>query len=142
MIGRLLLMSVLICFGSAAHADEAKVVAPMSSIKIVAVEPDAAHPIYPGDTVNVKVKVDYEIFEPAGMVSLIIQKEDIGKAVPDALLGAAMKPVTQGKGTVELEKSIVVPQGKVIQIFTPLLIQGANQTNVVDRKLLDIKKRE
>lgn len=109
-------------------------------MKIASITPDTTEALYVGEEVEMKVTIDYELAEPSATVSFVIQKGEAGVGMRGVMVGSTSKVISKGKGTVELEQSIVVPDTNTIQVFTPLLTPGSMETRTVDSRAYEVKK--
>ena len=113
------------------------------SIQILSVKPSDEKPLRVGDKVTFIVKVDYELKEPKGKVSLLIQKPATAadKADPTkAILLTTTKDITKGRRTVEFKETIQIPNVETLSLFVPLWIEGVSETQVVDSRVFMVKK--
>jgi hypothetical protein len=110
-----------------------------SSIKILEIDPSPSKSLKVGSEIHFKVKLEYNVGEDSAVANLIFQKgEDSGSF--DSVIGNTMQVINKGKGTITLEKTITVPDIKVLQVFTPLMIPGQTQTTTVDMKVYKVIK--
>jgi len=110
-----------------------------SSIKILEIDPSPSKSLKVGSEIHFKVKLEYNVSEDSAVANLIFQKgEDSGSF--DSVIGNTMQVINKGKGTITLEKTITVPDIKVLQVFTPLMIPGQTQTTTVDMKAYKVIK--
>ena len=111
-------------------------------VRIVSMEPDNNVPLIVGEKVNFKFKIEYQLNDAKASISLVIQKAgtDATQKVEETI-ATQTKTVSKGSGTIELAESLTVPDTGVIQIFTPLIVDGQTQTQVVDIRVYEVKKR-
>jgi hypothetical protein len=110
-----------------------------SSIKILEIDPNPSKSLKVGSEIHFKVKLEYNVSDDSAVANLIFQKgEDSGNF--DSVIGNTMQVINKGKGTVTLEKKITIPDTKVLQVFTPLMIPGQTQTTTVDMKVYKVVK--
>jgi hypothetical protein len=99
------------------------------SIKLVSASPAAGTPITVGQTVELKIRVSYQLsIADKGAILLVIQDET------DKNLSADKKhpsqSVDRGKGTVVLSESFVVPVAiNEVRLFIPLVPSGISHTS-------------
>ena len=111
-------------------------------VRIVSIEPDSNMPLHVGDKVDFKVKIEYLLTDPKAAISLVIQKAETDvKNLTDAVIASKTKAVSQGSGTVSLTQTITVVDTETIQVFTPLIVEGEKQTQTVDSRTYEVKKR-
>ena len=111
-------------------------------VRIVSIEPDNSKPMVVGEKADFKLKIEYQLKDPKAAISLVIQKAETDvKNLTDAVIASKTKAVTQGSGTVNLTQTITVPDTEAIKVFTPLIVEGEKQTQTVDGRTYEVKKR-
>jgi hypothetical protein len=113
------------------------------SIKLESASPTAGTPITVGQTVELKIRVSYQLsIADKGAILLVIQDE-----TDKNLLADKKRPshsVDRGKGTVVLSESFVVPvASNEVRLFIPLVPAGISHTSgelVIRYPVADPKK--
>jgi len=108
-----------------------------NQVRILSISPDPSQPLYVGEEVKVMVNIEYEMVDPSGSITLVIQRGESGHPP----LASAARKITQGSGQIEISTSFTVPDTKSIQVFTPLSAEGAVQTRVVDVRTYQVKHK-
>ena len=79
--------------------------------------------------------IDYQLAEPSAALNLVIQNGSGG------ILGTSARVLSRGTGRAELAKSISVPSSTdIIEVFTPVLVQGEAQTHAVDFRFYKVRE--
>lgn len=103
-----------------------------SSVQIVFVSPPVNTELVVGEKVKLKVDVKYALTGDSGTLGLVVQSSD------NSSVAQNFEVVNKGSGQSSLEAEFVIPQTKVIQIFTPLSAQGQNSTSTVDSRAFKV----
>jgi len=103
-----------------------------SSVQIASVSPPITQSLRVGESVKMKVDVNYALTDESGTVALVVQAAD------NSSIASTMEVVAKGSGTLSLETNFVVPTTKAIQIFTPLSGQGQSSTSTVDSRAFKV----
>lgn len=105
------------------------------SVKIVSISPEPYSVMRVGDTVTLKVEVEYTA-KSAGDISLVVQKED------KSSLGSATEAIKAGSGRVTLQQAFIVPETRTVTVFTPLNPAGTSKTMIVDSRTFNIAPKK
>ena len=98
------------------------------TIDLAAVDPTPGMPLVRGATVTFKVTLSYELdIAPHGVIILVFQDEKNRIVTGDR--PQTMSEVTEGKGSITLTETIVVPaKAKELRLFIPLVPDGITTT--------------
>ena len=110
-----------------------------SSIKIERIEPPLAQALRPGDKVKFEVEISYVVTAESATVGLIVQRGDSGE---NAVLSFTTDIALKGSGKLKMSTEAVIPETRVIHVFTPLSHQGASRTSVVDMRSYKVLSKE
>jgi len=110
-----------------------------SYVKILEIEPDPSIPLVVGKDVHFKARIKYQVKEASAMISLLIQRGGSSQDL-DVFLGSVEDVLTQGKGSITLEKTVRIPDTKVLQVFTFLKMPEQTKTTTVDMKYYKVIK--
>ena len=97
-----------------------------SAISILSISPTADTVLKPGERVTLSVEVSYTLNADKGTVTLVVQSAD------NSTISNHVEVVTRGSGRVTLKDEFEVPKTGAIQVFTPLSVEGRNNTTTVD----------
>jgi hypothetical protein len=99
------------------------------SIKLESVSPAPGTPVSVGQTVDVKVKVSYDLsVADMGVIFLVVEDETDKSLLGDRRLPS--QPAPKGHGTLTLIDSFVVPAGShELRLYVPLVPQGMTHTS-------------
>ena len=110
-----------------------------NSIKILEIDPATSTQLKSGSEIHFKVKLEYTVTDDSAVVNMTFQKgEDSGSL--DSVIGNTMQVLSKGKGTIIMEKTVMIPDTNVLQVFTPLMIPGQTKTTTVDVKVYKVIK--
>ncbi|WCM87854.1 hypothetical protein [Acidovorax sp. NCPPB 3576] len=102
------------------------------TVSIQQTSPSGDIPLVAGDEINFQIDVRVQGLQNAGQISLIVQSAE-GVVIADCA------PVTVSNGAaVRLNAAGVVPETTVVRVFTPLYINGGNNTEVLDTRLFKV----
>ncbi|GKT20075.1 hypothetical protein AVHY2522_24725 [Acidovorax sp. SUPP2522] len=102
------------------------------TVSIQKTSPSGETPLVAGDEINFQIDVRVQGLHNAAQVSLIVQSAE-GVVVADCA------PITVSNGvSVRLNAVGVVPETTVVRVFTPLYINGGNNTEVLDTRLFKV----
>lgn len=139
------LLCTPLCFLTIADAQMPSVVKPDSSrnsVKIISISPEITKPLYVGDTVNFEVKADYKITKAPATLGLVIQKGEMtAEDIMNVVIASSTEVLNDMEGSVTLKQSIVVPDTRAVQIFTPIIISGQDMTSIADMKTYQVLKK-
>jgi hypothetical protein len=113
------------------------------SIKLESASPTAGTPVTVGQTVELKIRVSYQLsIADKGAILLVIQDETDKNLLADNKQPS--QSVDRGKGTVVLSESFVVPvASNEVRLFIPLVPSGISHTSgelVIRYPVADPKK--
>jgi hypothetical protein len=107
------------------------------SVKIISISPSTGAPLRVGERITFKVEVEYDLVSAeSGQVTLVIQQGESGRPS----LANEVDVVQKGKGRLVLSKDLTVPDTKAIRVFTPLNVEGATSTRIVDSRSYKTEK--
>jgi hypothetical protein len=147
---RVILGLVLIGFASLAKSSDAPMPwafvngsADGYSIKLESASPTAGTPVTVGQTVELKIRVSYQLsIADKGSILLVIQDETDKNLLADKK--QPTQSVDRGRGTVVLSESFVVPvASNEVRLFIPLVPSGISHTSgelVIRYPVTDPKK--
>ncbi|HUJ18796.1 MAG TPA: CsgG/HfaB family protein [Nitrospirota bacterium] len=101
-----------------------------NTIKVVEIQPDPFLPLVLSSEVHFMVKVEYNMVDPLGDITVIIQKGEFGGV--DPIIASIRKVVPKGSGSIVLEQTARVPETRVLKVATQILGFGTtiiNHTN-------------
>jgi hypothetical protein len=107
------------------------------SIRILNITPDVNEELNVGDTITLEVEAEYSLVSnDSASITLVVQVGESGQ-MP---LANEVDVIKKGHGSITISTRIDVPSTKAIQIFTPLTVQGAVSTSVVDSRICKVKQ--
>jgi outer membrane lipoprotein SlyB len=107
-----------------------------SQVKIISISPSNTSPLQVGTTVNLSVEVEHTLTVTNGTLGLVVQAAD------NTLLAQDMDVVLKGKNKTVFDTKFIVPNTKVVAVFTPLSAEGQMQTTTVDMKAYKVVNHE
>lgn len=99
-----------------------------TSVRIVSMSPNNSGALKVGETVQLKVEVEYTFSASNGNLALVVQSAD------NTLVAQDMEVVLKGSEKTVFEVTFVVPNTKTIAVFTPISAEGQTKTSTVDMK--------
>jgi len=100
------------------------------SVKILSVKPEQTAELKVGDTVKIAYEVEYNLeSSEIGQIALVVQ------SASNEILANEFYVASKGQHKEVLEAEIVVPDTRLIQVFTPLSPQGRSQTTIVESRI-------
>jgi hypothetical protein len=109
----------------------------VDSIRIVSISPSTDDPLRVGQTITFKVEVEYNLASAkSGSVTLVIQQGESDR-LP---LANEVEVILKGKAKLSLSKNLRIPETNVLQVFTPLNVQGGTSTSVVDNRIYKVSR--
>jgi len=99
-----------------------------TNVRIVSLSPSNSTALEVGDTVQLKVEVEYTFTANNGNLALVVQATD------NTLLAQDMEIVLKGNEKTIFEVTFEVPNTKSIAVFTPISVEGQMKTSTVDMK--------
>jgi hypothetical protein len=103
-----------------------------TSVRIVSMSPSNSTALKVGDTVELKVEVEYTFSGSNGNLALVVQTAD------NTLIAQDMEVVLKGSEKTTFEVSFVVPNTKTIAVFAPISAEGQMKTSTVDMKAFKV----
>ncbi len=120
---------------SAARTDESS----GSSVRIERISPSLAQPIRAGQKVKFEVEIAYVVNADSATVGLIIQR---GDSADNPVLSFTTDIALKGSGRLKMSAEALIPDTRVVHVFTPLSHQGDTRTSVVDMRSYKVAPRE
>ncbi len=106
-----------------------------SSVRITQISPATSVSLRVGDSATIRAEVEYTLSVESGTITLVIQSSD------NRTIANETEVVTKGTGKVVLSSTLVVPDTKVVQVFTPLSAQGQVSTTTVDQRAYKVEPK-
>ena len=121
------------CNGSSSDKDAAP---KGSTVRITSISPSNAKALHIGDSVRLRVEVEYSFTASNGTLGLVVQAAD------NTLLAQDMEVVLKGNEKTVFEVSFEVPKTKSIAVFTPISAQGQTKTSTVDMRAYKVVSKQ
>jgi hypothetical protein len=130
---RYILLGMVVFFLAACSEDECPSVECSNSgdsVKILSVKPEQTVGLKVGDTVKIAYEVEYNLeSSEIGQIALVVQ------SASNEIIANEFYVASKGQHKEVLEAEIVVPDTRLIHVFTPLSPQGRSQTTIVESRL-------
>lgn len=121
------------------------------TVHIVSISPDISMPLCVGDSVEIEIEVEFKVSTLPATVTLNVQNGDFTEQIFKSIL--EIKDVSEQKeglnsfilatktidilekqGRAKIKVSFIVPMCSSIQIFSPVMVQGEDATNIIDNR--------
>jgi hypothetical protein len=110
-----------------------------SSVKIERIEPSLAQLVRAGTKVRFEVEISYVVTADSATVGLIVQRGDSSE---NRVLSFTTDIAPKGSGKLTMSTEVVIPDTRVIHVFTPLSHQGDSRTSVVDMRSYKVVSKD